>query len=90
MELINPKIENSGATADGRLSAPEFNDRNLELQNAVKRSGLDLGPSDVLQLAGALFLNATKAHSFQDTGVAHLIPPYSYRKLAIRIICRGE
>lgn len=70
MELINPKVENSGATAEGRLAAAEFNNRNDELQNLVKRSGLLLS-SGILDAAGAVFLNATKAHSFQDNGVVN-------------------
>ncbi len=72
MELINPKVENSGATADGRLAAAEFNNRNDELQNLVKRSGLLLS-SGILDAAGAVFLNATKAHSFQDNGVVNAV-----------------
>lgn len=73
MEDINTKIENGGATADGRLSAAEYNDRNDELETAVERSGQTLTVSETTQLAEALFLNGTKAHSFQDNGAVNAV-----------------
>ena len=81
MELINDKIEDGGATADGRHAAIDFNQRNPELQNAVLRSGQTLS-SSLVQLAEALFLNATKAHSFQDTGPASAINTVDLRPIS--------
>jgi hypothetical protein len=76
MKDITDKINDGGATSDGRLPAEEYNDRNNELETAVTRSGQTLtvaAGDNTEQLAEALFLNATKAHSFQDVGAVNAV-----------------
>ncbi len=73
MEDINTKIDDDGATADGRLSAAEYNDRNEELENAVTRSGQALASASTLQLSESIFLNSIKGHAFEDVGVVNVV-----------------
>lgn len=70
-------MQNFGTKADdtagpsGQLSAGEFNNLAEELENAVLRSGQALSGATAAQLGISLFLNGTKAESFQDSGAAN-------------------
>lgn len=59
------------AGPSGQLSAAEFNNLAVELENAVLRSGQALSGASVVQLATSLFLHAVKAQTFQDSGAAN-------------------
>lgn len=73
MRDISTKINNGGATADGRLEASEYNDVQLDIENSVIRSGQTLNAADTLQMARQSFLNGVGAQSFIDSGTTNAI-----------------
>lgn len=73
MRDISTKINNGGATADGRLEASEYNDVQLDIENSVIRSGQTLSAADTLQMARQSFLNGVGAQSFIDSGTTNAI-----------------
>jgi hypothetical protein len=73
MRDISTKINNGGATADGRLEASEYNDVQLDIENGVIRSGQVLNAADTLQMARQSFLNSVGAQSFIDSGTTNAI-----------------
>lgn len=78
MQDFGTKADNSPPPG-GQLSAAEFNNLATENENAVLRSGLALSGASVLQLATSMFLHASKAATFQDSGAAnaYVITPVS-------------
>lgn len=73
MRDISTKINNGGATADGRLEASEYNDVQLDIENGVIRSGQVLNAADTLQMARQSFLNGVGSQSFIDSGTTNAI-----------------
>jgi hypothetical protein len=72
---IDNKIDNNG-TADGRLTAEEYNDHKNELQNTVVQSGQTLTPTlgtDEEQLGKAIAAYAAVANNYLDTGAANAL-----------------
>jgi len=75
MQDIDDKIDNN-ATADGRLPAAQYNDRNDELKNAVTNSGQTLTPgagTDVQQLSRSMSGFAAAANVYTDSGGANAL-----------------
>lgn len=70
MQDFGTKADNSPPPG-GQLSAAEFNNLATENENAVLRAGLALSGASATQLASSLFIHATKAQAFQDSGAAN-------------------
>lgn len=62
---------NDTAGPSGQLTAEEFNNLALELENSVLRSGQALNGASVTQIATSIFLHSVKSGTFQDSGAAN-------------------
>lgn len=85
-----PAKSDSTAGANGQLPAAEWNDRNVEFEKVVSRSGQTLSAGITDQFSKALFINAIGAATVVDsgsgnsitlqplTGGSGLVPPGDY------------
>lgn len=77
MDTIAAKSNYDGVTTPAPANevheASEFNDRNVELQNAVTDTGHALDAADPRQLSKSLFANGVGAQSMLDSGAVNTV-----------------
>lgn len=71
MQDLNSKVENGGATADGLLTATEFNQIPSELQNLITSAGGVLSGADLLQAVKAISTYSGVGDFYVGAGVAN-------------------
>lgn len=88
MQDLNNKIDNAGATADGKLPSAEWNEVASELQNVIESSSLVLSSGDVQQLVKAIsdyctvgdfYTGAGVVNTYTATVIAPMIAPDSLK-----------
>ena len=70
MQDLNDKINNGGATAQGQLSADEWNEIPSEIQNVITSVGQALSGGDLTQLVKAIVSYSSNGNFFADSGIA--------------------
>lgn len=70
MEDLNDKINNGGATADGQLSATEWNQIPSELQNIIEQTGQVLSAGDLNQAGKGVAEYVANGTFYIDSGAA--------------------
>ena len=70
MQDLNDKINNGGATADGQLSADEWNQLPSEVQNAIESAGMTLSGGDLSQLVKSIAHYSSVGQFFTGAGIA--------------------
>lgn len=70
MQDLNDKINNGGATADGQLTAGEWNQIPTEVQNAIESAGITLSGADLQQLIKAISAYSLVGEFYTGGGVA--------------------
>lgn len=94
-----PAKSDSTAGANGVLPASEYNDRNVEIEKVITRSGQALSAIITDQFSKAIFINAIGAASMIDSGAGNtitlnpvtggggLVPPDSYTDFNGGVVC---
>ena len=94
-----PSKSDSTAGANGVLPASEYNDRNVEIEKVITRSGQTLSAAVTDQQSKAIFINAVGASSMIDsgsgdtitlnpvTGGSGLVPPDAYADFNGGVVC---
>lgn len=86
MQDLNNKVDNAGATADGKLSSSEWNEVASELQSFIESTGQTLTSLDLLQIVkgvsqyctvGDFYTGAGIVNAYTATVVAPMIAPNS-------------
>lgn len=70
MQDLNDKINNGGATADGQLSADEWNQLPSEIQNVIEGLGIALSGADLNQLGKGIAGYVANGNFLIDSGAA--------------------
>lgn len=87
MQLLNNKVDNEGATAEGQLPSTEFNQAMSELQNIITTGGITLSGGDLAQAAKAVAAYSANGTFYVDSGGANVyvvsviaprLPPPAY------------
>ncbi|MCK5127653.1 MAG: hypothetical protein KAR42_15455 [candidate division Zixibacteria bacterium] len=71
MQDLNDKINNGGATADGQLSADEWNQLPSEIQNIIEALGITLSGADLNQLGKGIAGYVANGAFYTDGGAAN-------------------
>jgi len=94
-----PSKSDSTAGANGQLPAAEYNDRNVEIEKVITKSGQALSAGITDQFSKAIFINAIGAQSMADsgsgntitlnpvTGGSGLVPPDDYADFNGGVVC---
>ncbi|RKZ80982.1 MAG: hypothetical protein DRQ35_01200, partial [Gammaproteobacteria bacterium] len=71
MKDLNNKLDNGGATADGKLSSSEWNEVASELQSIIESTGQVLASSDLLQIVKAISTYSTTGDFYTGAGIVN-------------------
>jgi hypothetical protein len=94
-----PAKSDSTAGSTGVLPASEYNDRNVEIEKVITKSGQSLSGAITDQFSKAIFINAIGAASMIDSGSGNtitlnpvtggggLVPPDSYTDFNGGVVC---